>query len=160
MKGLYKKALAGEIKNFTGVSASYEEPDNALDIKTDKLNIDESIKLILDNYFKPEKYSVFIGRYQPLHDGHIELINKVLSEGKKVCIALRHTKIDKDNPYSIEERQEMFKKVFGDKIKVIVVPDLEDVCYGRSVGWGMREIRLDSATEKISATEIRKALKG
>ena len=28
-KGLYKKALAGEILNFTGISAPYEEPDRA-----------------------------------------------------------------------------------------------------------------------------------
>ena len=44
-KGLYKKALAGEIKNFTGVSDPYEEPKNPeLTFFTDKESIDESVE--------------------------------------------------------------------------------------------------------------------
>ena len=46
-KGLYKKALAGEIKNLTGLQAPYEEPQNAeLVLDTEKHNIAESIELI------------------------------------------------------------------------------------------------------------------
>ncbi|MDX9893649.1 MAG: adenylyl-sulfate kinase [Patescibacteria group bacterium] len=159
VKGLYQKALAGKITDFTGINAPYQEPDNALELPTDQLNLKECVDLILNNHFKPKKYSIFIGRYQPLHEGHIKLINKVLAEGKNVCVALRHTPIDKHNPYSIKERVEMFKKIFGDKIKVIAIPDITDVCHGREVGWGIREIRLDQATEEISATQIRNQLK-
>ena len=44
-KGLYKKALAGEIKNFTGLDAPFDRPDDAeLNINTDKLNIEEGIE--------------------------------------------------------------------------------------------------------------------
>lgn len=128
-------------------------------VETDKTTLEESVQVILDNYFKPQKYSVFIGRYQPLHEGHIKLINKVLDEGKNVCVALRHTPINKDNPYSIKEREEMIRKAFGDKVKVVIVPDVDDVCHGREVGWGIREIRLDAKTEEISATKIREAIK-
>ena len=92
-----------------------------------------------------------------MHDGHISLIRKVLDEGKEVCVALRQTPINKSNPYSVRERQLMFQKVFGDTIRTIVIPDIEDVCYGREVGWGIREIRLDSEVEAISATAIRAA---
>ncbi len=102
------------------------------------------------------KYSLFIGRYQPLHEGHIALIRKVLDEGKNVCVALRDTPIDKDNPYSIDERKIMFYKEFELGVKVIAIPDIEEVVYGRKVGWGIREIRLDEKTESISATAIRK----
>lgn len=43
IKGMYKKALAGEIKNFTGVSDPYEEPDNPeIVVETDKEDVDES----------------------------------------------------------------------------------------------------------------------
>ena len=103
-----------------------------------------------------ELYSLFIGRYQPLHEGHIRLIQKVLDEGKNVCVALRDTEIDKNNPYSIKQRKEMFFKEFKDIVKIIIIPDIEEICYGRKVGWGIREIRLDEETENISATEIRK----
>ena len=100
-------------------------------------------------------YSLFIGRFQPLHEGHVKLIRAVLNEGKKVCIALRDTNIDENNPYSIEERKEMFKREFGNEVKIIVIPDIEEVVYGRKVGWGIREIRLDKETEDISATKLR-----
>jgi len=46
-KGLYKKALAGEIKNLTGLQAPYEEPQNAeLILDTEKHSVEESIELI------------------------------------------------------------------------------------------------------------------
>ena len=48
VKGMYKKALAGEIKNFTGVDDPYEEPDNPeLIINSDKETIDESVEKVL-----------------------------------------------------------------------------------------------------------------
>ena len=48
-KGLYKKALAGEIQDFTGISAPYEEPENPeLVIDTVHNDIDECAKQIVD----------------------------------------------------------------------------------------------------------------
>lgn len=48
VKGLYKKALAGEIKQFTGVSDPYEEPINPdLVVDTDRETIEESVTKIL-----------------------------------------------------------------------------------------------------------------
>jgi adenylylsulfate kinase len=100
------------------------------------------------------RHSLFIGRYQPLHAGHIKLIRSVIDEGKAVCVALRDTPISDTDPYTVEQRMEMFAKELPE-VKVIVIPDIEEVCYGRAVGWGVREIRLDTETENISATKIR-----
>ncbi len=48
VKGLYKKALAGEIQNFTGVSDPYEEPENAeVVVETDRETIEESLSKIV-----------------------------------------------------------------------------------------------------------------
>jgi bifunctional enzyme CysN/CysC len=48
-KGLYAKARAGEIKDFTGVSAPYEPPVNPeLELPTDKLSVSESVAQVLD----------------------------------------------------------------------------------------------------------------
>jgi len=47
-KGLYDKAKKGEIENFTGISAPYEEPENPdLIVDTEKLSLEESVKLVL-----------------------------------------------------------------------------------------------------------------
>jgi bifunctional enzyme CysN/CysC len=48
VKGLYKKARAGEIPNFTGVTAPYEAPDEPfVDIDTEECSVDEAVNLIL-----------------------------------------------------------------------------------------------------------------
>lgn len=48
VKGLYKKARAGEVKNFTGISDPYEVPTNPdLNINTGELTLDQSIQMIL-----------------------------------------------------------------------------------------------------------------
>ena len=47
-KGLYKKARAGIIPEFTGISAPYEEPEAAeLIVDTDKLNLEESVAAVV-----------------------------------------------------------------------------------------------------------------
>lgn len=48
-KGLYKKARAGEIKEFTGISAPYEAPANPeIHIRTDEVDVTGSVKIITD----------------------------------------------------------------------------------------------------------------
>jgi adenylylsulfate kinase len=53
VKGLYKKALAGEIKNFTGLDAPFEAPENpAIEIKTHEEDIESSVQKIFDYLLK------------------------------------------------------------------------------------------------------------
>ena len=48
-KGLYKKAIAGDIKDFTGISAPYEEPETPdLVIDTNNLSVDESVAMLVE----------------------------------------------------------------------------------------------------------------
>ena len=54
VKGLYKKARAGEVKNFTGIDSPYEAPETPdLTIETTKLSIEESATLLL-NFIIPK----------------------------------------------------------------------------------------------------------
>ncbi|EJD35570.1 adenylylsulfate kinase [Auricularia subglabra TFB-10046 SS5] len=55
-KGLYKRARAGEIKEFTGISAPYEAPEAPeIHIRTDQTSVEESVKIITD-YLKEKQY--------------------------------------------------------------------------------------------------------
>jgi adenylylsulfate kinase len=48
VKGLYKKARAGEVKNFTGISSPYEKPQNPdIEIRTNEQTIEHSIEMLL-----------------------------------------------------------------------------------------------------------------
>jgi bifunctional enzyme CysN/CysC len=52
-KGLYAKARAGELKNFTGIDSPYEEPENAeIRIDTTKISADEAADLIVEELLK------------------------------------------------------------------------------------------------------------
>lgn len=56
VKGLYKKALNGEIKNFTGLDAPFEAPEDAvLEIRTAEQNIEESVETIYNFFIKKIK---------------------------------------------------------------------------------------------------------
>ncbi|CAA0115148.1 Adenylyl-sulfate kinase [BD1-7 clade bacterium] len=49
-KGLYKKARAGEIKNFTGIDDPYEAPVNAeIHLKTDEMTLEREVEIILES---------------------------------------------------------------------------------------------------------------
>lgn len=49
MKGLYKKARAGQIAEFTGISSPYEKPENPeLTVKTGSEEVDECVKQVID----------------------------------------------------------------------------------------------------------------
>ena len=102
------------------------------------------------------QYKFFIGRFQPFHQGHQAFVDELLKDGP-VCVAIRDTKIAKDNPYTTKARKKMIRKAFPDKnlVKIITIPDITEVVYGRNVGYEVKEIRLDSKTEAISGTDIR-----
>ncbi len=69
VKGMYKKAIAGEIKNFTGVSDPFEEPEHPeLVVETDKESEAESLKKVLDKlgelgYLKPAGRDIALPDY-------------------------------------------------------------------------------------------------
>ena len=49
VKGLYAKARAGEIRNFTGISAPFEAPEHpALELDTSRLSLEESVGILLE----------------------------------------------------------------------------------------------------------------
>lgn len=103
-------------------------------------------------------HSLFIGRWQPFHKGHQKLIESVLKKQKPVVVAIRDTAMDHKNPYTVAERWEAIQHAlhkWGPLVKIIVVPDIDEVCYGRDVGYAIRKIDLDANTESISGTKTR-----
>jgi cytidyltransferase-like protein len=107
------------------------------------------------------KFWLTVGRFQPLHDGHIKLIRNKLDEGKNVLVLIRNTRKSKKNPYSIFERYLMFMDKFDEEMcdgRLVVEKclDIEGIFYGRDVGYKVEQVRLDKKTEEISGTKIRK----
>lgn len=104
------------------------------------------------------KRSLVIGRFQPPHLGHQTLVETLLKEGRHVLIAVRDTEISINNPYSYEERKSALEIMFNawkNRVEIMKILDIDEVVYGRKVGWGIRELRFDKEIEDISATKIR-----
>ena len=109
------------------------------------------------------KYSMFIGRWQPWHDGHRWLIDQRLNQNKNVLICIREVSQDDSNPYDPVEVKENIEKELKDlissnRVKVIIIPDIESVNYGRGVGYDIIEHVPPQKVGEISATAIRKKL--
>ena len=109
------------------------------------------------------KYSMFIGRWQPWHEGHRWLIDQRLNENKNILICVREVDKDDANPYDpIEVKKNIEKElndlILKDRVKVIIIPDIESVNYGRGVGYNIIEHVPPKKVEEISATDIRKKL--
>ena len=109
------------------------------------------------------KYSMFIGRWQPWHDGHRWLIDQRLKEGKNILICIREVDKDSQNPYNPLDVKENIEKelhdlIINNKVKVIIIPDIESVNYGRGVGYDIIEHVPPNDISAISATDIRKKL--
>jgi adenylylsulfate kinase len=113
--------------------------------------------------FDPKRpTALFIGRYQPFHDGHKALIVEGLKRVGQACIAVRNTQgMDEKNPFDFEyvkSRIEHGLREFEGRFTVVPLPNISNVFYGRDVGYAVERIDLDLSIENISATEVRRNL--
>ena len=109
------------------------------------------------------KYSMFIGRWQPWHKGHRWLIDQRLNEGKNVLVCIREVGLDDSNPYNPQDvkiniENELNDLIEAKKVKVIIIPDIESINYGRGVGYDIIEHVPPKNIGEISATKIRKEI--
>ena len=111
------------------------------------------------------RYSLYIGRFQPFHDGHKWCVRQMLDNGKKVCIAIMdiHESEPENNPYTYEEVldrifEAMVDEIQSGKVKVIKIPPIDSINYGRDVGYAINELVPPEEIKQISATKIRNEL--
>ena len=114
-----------------------------------------------------------LGRWQPWHNGHIELFKRALQKTGQVCIMYRDVAgVDAglegqaDNPFDFEDVKKNIMKGLskhgykeGKEYIVIKVPNVIDISYGRGVGYSFTEHDLGEEIHKISATKIRKEMR-
>tara|TARA_B100000686_G_C16693997_1_gene919399 strand:+ start:183 stop:965 length:783 start_codon:yes stop_codon:yes gene_type:complete len=104
-----------------------------------------------------------LGRWQPFHDGHYALFEEAIKKTGQVCIEVRDVKGVEDNPFDFEtvkkNIEEKLLPKFKNRFKVILVPNITNISYGRGVGYKIEEIVLPEKIQQISATKIRAKLR-
>ena len=105
------------------------------------------------------KRAMFIGRWQPFHNGHRWLIEQKLEKGIPCLVAVRDIPPDSKNPFTTEQTVLMLQTAFlGDDVVVMQIPDIESVNYGRGVGYEINEHVPPEGIGFISATDIREKI--
>ncbi len=123
----------------------------------------EQVALKLHPLFNPRRpTALFVGRYQPFHDGHRALIEEGLHRVGQACIAVRDTAgTDEKNPFPFEyvrTRIEHALRAHEGRYTVVLMPNVTHVFYGRDVGYAVERIDLDAGLQAISATQQRRLL--
>tara|TARA_R110000764_G_scaffold1772_1_gene7772 strand:+ start:1769 stop:2167 length:399 start_codon:yes stop_codon:yes gene_type:complete len=109
------------------------------------------------------KYSMYIGRWQPWHQGHRWLIDQRLDDGKNVLICIRDIEPDEKNPWTSKEVEanlqiELKDLIKQGKVKIVIIPDIESINIGRGVGYDIIEHVPPEKIRDVSATNIRKQM--
>jgi len=121
-----------------------------------KLHVQSSLKS------KDGQFAMFVGRWQPLHKGHQELFKQAMDEGKNVLICIRDIEPDEKNPFTAQEVKsniELHYSELSDRVKVMVIPDICSIEFGRGVGYDIIERIPPQEIHDISATKIREQMR-
>jgi nicotinamide mononucleotide adenylyltransferase len=110
------------------------------------------------------KYSMFVGRWQGVHDGHKWLFDQQLKKGKNILICIRDCPLDdpdEENKYIPEEimghlSEEYREEILEGRVKLMIIPDIESINYGREVGYEIIEHKPPEHIKNIHGRELRK----
>ena len=113
-----------------------------------------------------------LGRWQPWHGGHQELIKRCIAKTGQVIIQVRDVQGasggigQDDNPFDLNTvcsniekglLEDGFKR--GVEYEIMLVPNIVNITYGRGVGYTFEEEVFDKSVTEISATKIREKLR-
>ena len=113
---------------------------------------------------KVNQYAMFIGRWQPLHESHQALFQEALNEGKNLLICIRDGEVNERNPFTPEEVKNNIENTYALLVssgimKVMIIPDIESINFGRGVGYDIVEYVPPTEISDVSATNIREQMR-
>lgn len=149
---------------YEDTNKMFEAPSNA-DIRLSAGSPEEWAESVIEELNKSESWdnqaatALLIGRYQPFHIGHKTLVAESIKRVGQCCIALRDVGgTNESNPYDFNKVKKEIESAcieFGNKIKIIELPNITDVFYGRGVGYNIEQLELSNELQQVSATKIR-----
>ena len=109
-----------------------------------------------------KKTSIFIGRFQPFHQGHkLLFLNALKKNGQVAFLVMDSHKVGIKNPFKFNQVKKFINKSltkYKKKYIIIKIPLTQEIIYGRKVGYKIRKINLSKKVQLISATKIRKTI--
>lgn len=151
---------------YPGMNRIFQKPAK-YDLKFNEKNLPMNVIKLKDKIFGYKwnnklPTSQMLGRFQPWHRGHRILFEKILIKTGQVLIMVKDVKGIGDNPYSFQIIKKKIQKDlidFKSRVKIILAPNISNICYGRTVGYKLEKINLPKKIQKISASKIRANLR-
>ena len=147
-------------------------PPEVYDFRVTEQNADKWAEFIgnhiVDNQRRPtfdwQKETVqMLGRWQPWHEGHRALFDRLIARTGQVAIQIRDCQgWNGSNPFAIEQVASFIRRdldpLYQGQYTIQVVPNIVHIGYGRGVGYTIEQEVFDDATHEISGTKIRQQL--
>ena len=156
---------------YADTNAAFVEPEH-YDFRVTEQNAEKWAEFIgqhiIDNRRRPtfdwKRETVqMLGRWQPWHDGHRALFERLIARTGQVVIQIRDVQgWQGSNPFEVERVKAFIRRdldpIYQGQYEIQVVPNIVHIGWGRGVGYTSGEETFDEAVTDISATKIRKEL--
>ena len=156
---------------YADTNAAFVEPD-VYDFRVNEQNAEKWAEFIGNHIIERRRRPVFdwkketvqmLGRWQPWHDGHRALFERLIARTGQVVIQVRDVQgWQGSNPFEVERVKSFIRRdldpVYQGQYEIQVVPNIVHIGWGRGVGYTSGEETFDEAVTNISATKIRQGL--
>ena len=156
---------------YADTNVAFVEPER-YDFRVTEQNAEKWAEFIGEHIISNRHRPVFdwkketvqmMGRWQPWHDGHRALFERLIARTGQVVIQIRDVQgWQGSNPFEVEKVKAFIRRdldpVYQGQYEIQVVPNIVHIGWGRGVGYTAGEETFNEAITEISATKIRKEL--
>jgi len=156
---------------YADTNAMFQEPE-VYDFRITEQNCEKWSEFIAVHILGNTRRPVFdwklptvqmLGRWQPWHDGHRALFERLLQRTGQVIIQVRDVQgWQGSNPFAIEQVKNFIRRdldpLYQGQYEIQVVPNIVHIGWGRGVGYTSGEEQFEESVTEISATKIRREM--
>ena len=153
---------------YADTNAAFVEPEQ-YDFRVTEQNCEKWAEFIGTHIIEQRRRPTFdwkketvqmLGRWQPWHDGHRALFERLIARTGQVVIQIRDVQgWQGSNPFEVEKVKSFIRRdldpIYQGQYEIQVVPNIVHIGWGRGVGYTSGEETFDDAVTDISATKIR-----
>lgn len=156
---------------FEDTNQAFVSP-NVYDFRITEQNAEKWVEFVGEHILENRRRPTFdwkketvqqLGRWQPWHEGHRALFDRLIQRTGQVCIMIRDCQgWQESNPFEVEKVKSFIRRdldpLYQGQYEIQVVPNIVHIGYGRGVGYTMEEEKFDDSITSISGTAIRQAM--